>query len=314
MSETSASTPLPAHSFAGHATLTHLGVIRASGPDAASFLQGQLTQDVVLLGLDTARLAAYCNPKGRMQASFIVVKTGAEELLLVCEQSVLAAVLKRLSMFVLRARCKLTDASGEFRLLGLAGPLPLLSDAAWTRADEAGAIVVSLLPALGQGLGLQIAAHDAPLPRSPAIDAAHWQWLLVRSGLALVGQPCFEAFVPQMLNYESIGGVSFKKGCYPGQEVVARSQFRGTLKRRAHLLHAPGPLAVGQALFHTQDPEQPCGLVAAAAPRPDGHGWDALASLQLASIEAAPDGLRAGSAAGLPLALLPLPYPLLADV
>ena len=135
-----------------------------------------------------------------------------------------------------------------------------------------------------------------------------WQWGEVRSGVATLSAPVVEAFVPQMLNYESVGGVNFRKGCYPGQEVVARSQFRGTLKRRAFIAHADAPLAAGQEVFPASDSEQPAGLVAQAAPAPQG-GWDAIVSLQLSAVEAG--GMRAGDA---PLALLPLPYPLLDDV
>jgi folate-binding protein YgfZ len=127
----------------------------------------------------------------------------------------------------------------------------------------------------------------------------------------MLSQPIFEAFVPQMLNYESIGGVSFKKGCYPGQEVVARSQFRGTLKRRAYLAHSDAALSCGQEIFHSIDPEQPCGLVAAACVAPDG-GSDAIISIQTSA--AASGSLHAGSAGGATLSLLPLPYPLLEDI
>jgi folate-binding Fe-S cluster repair protein YgfZ len=114
-----------------------------------------------------------------------------------------------------------------------------------------------------------------------------------------------------MLNYESVGGVNFKKGCYPGQEVVARSQFRGTLKRRAFLAHSSGELSVGQEVFQAGDPEQPAGIVAQAAPAPGG-GWDAIVSLQLTAVEAG--DLHAGSATGPALSLLQLPYLLLADI
>jgi len=113
-----------------------------------------------------------------------------------------------------------------------------------------------------------------------------------------------------MLNYESVGGVNFKKGCYPGQEVVARSQFRGTLKRRAYLAHGDAALQAGQDVFHESDPEQPCGVVAQAAACPDG-GWDAIVSMQ---ISAAGSGRVSLGAGGRPLAIEPPPYPLLADV
>jgi len=143
---------------------------------------------------------------------------------------------------------------------------------------------------------------------------ALWQWLEVRSGIAMITLPIFEAFVPQMLNYESVGGVSFKKGCYPGQEVVARSQFRGTLKRRAYLLHTGGTPTVGQEVFHALDAAQPCGLVAAVAANPAG-GFDAIVSMQTAAAADAADGrLTLGSATGAALTLLPLPYALVDEV
>jgi folate-binding protein YgfZ len=130
----------------------------------------------------------------------------------------------------------------------------------------------------------------------------------------MITQPIFEAFVPQMLNYESVGGVNFKKGCYPGQEVVARSQFRGTLKRRAYVGHTAGEPAVGQEVFHALDAEQPCGLVAACAPRPGG-GFDTIVSMTTAAAADAEGGrLTLGSAGGPALSLLPLPYPLLEDI
>ena len=97
----------------------------------------------------------------------------------------------------------------------------------------------------------------------------------MRSGIVTLTAPVVDAFVPQMLNYESVGGVNFKKGCYPGQEVVARSQFRGTLKRRTYLVQADAPVAAGQEVFAASDAEQPVGTVAQAAPAPDG-GWAAL--------------------------------------
>ncbi len=307
-----------AATLSGHCRLVDLGVIRAAGADVVSFLQGQLTQDVALLGSDAARLAAYCNAKGRMQASFIVIKTSPEELLLVCPRDILPAMVKRLSMFVLRAKVKLSDASEEFTLLGLAGNAAAgHGSAPWQRQDVAGAHVVSLYPGAGQPLALWLAPTGTPLPAGSELGAAHWDWLLVCSGIALVGQPLFEALVPQMLNYESVGGVNFKKGCYPGQEVVARSQFRGTLKRRAYLVQASAALAAGDEVFHGSDPTQPCGTVAAAAQRPDGSGWDALVSMQVSAAEDPSAGLQANGSKGeavATLSLLPLPYPLLDDI
>ncbi len=295
----------------GIAPLPHLGVIRVEGADAASFLQGQLTQDFALLQDHQARLAAYLSPKGRMLASFIAFQRSGTELLLVCSRDLLPAALKRLSMFVLRAKARLTDASADFQCWGLAGDA-LLSIAgsalpAWSKADFGPASVVHLYPAEGQPRALLVAPADAPAPAGPALAPGLWDWSEVRSGVATLTAPVVDAFVPQMLNYESIGGVNFKKGCYPGQEVVARSQFRGTLKRRAYLAHAPSALAVGAEVFAPDDAEQPVGTVVQAAAAPGG-GVDALVALQVA---AAGGALHAG---GVPLTLLPLPYALLADI
>ena len=295
----------------GITPLTHLGVIRAQGDEAAKFLHGQLTQDFALLGPQQARLAAYLSPKGRMLASFIGCQRSATEVLLVCSRDLLAATLKRLSMFVLRTKVKLTDASDEFALYGLAGDA-LISIAgsaypAWAKADFDDQILVHLYPALGQPRGLWIAPQGSPAPQGQALDAALWAWGEVRSGVATLSAPLVETFVPQMLNYESVGGVNFKKGCYPGQEVVARSQFRGQLKRRTYLAHSPSALAVGAEIFTAEDAEQAVGLVVQSAPAPAG-GWDALVCLQTHASSA---DLRAGPA---PLALQPLPYALLTDV
>lgn len=303
------------HPLHGVAPLPHLGVIRVAGDDAARFLQGQLTQDFALIGPAEARLAAFCNAKGRMLASFVGLKRAPDEILLVCSRDLLPATLKRLSMFVLRAKAKLTDASEEFTLAGIAGDALRALDAAdaapWTLSSAAGGQLVRLYPADGQPRALWVGPAGTPAPAGAALDPALWQWSDVRSGVATLSAPVVEAFVPQMLNYESVGGVNFKKGCYPGQEVVARSQFRGTLKRRAFIAHADAQLAAGQEVFRAADAEQPAGLVAQAAPAPDG-GWDAIVELQLTAAEAG--DLHAGSAGGPALRLLPLPYGLLADV
>lgn len=298
-------------SLEGIASLDHLGVIRVQGEDAASFLHGQLTQDFSLLGMSEARLAAFCSAKGRMQASFIGFKRSHQEILLICSRDLLPATLKRLSMFVLRAKAKLSDASNEFTLLGLAGEaVPESSAKPWTKSELGPASLVTLYPADGTPRALWVAPVSTPAPSGPALSDALWQWGEVRSGIAMVSAPIAEAFVPQMLNYESVGGVNFKKGCYPGQEVVARSQFRGTLKRRAYLVHCQEVMQAGDEVFEPADSEQPCGLVAQSAVAPSG-GYDAIVSLQ---ISAAQGLLHLKSAQGAPLKLLPLPYPLLDNI
>jgi tRNA-modifying protein YgfZ len=298
----------------GVAPLPHLGVLRVEGADALHFLQGQLTQDFELVRSDAARLAAYCNPKGRMLASFVGLRRGDGEALLVMSRDILEATRKRLSMFVLRAKAKLSDASADYVLYGLAGDVAVAAAPGaepWTRADAGTASGVRLYPADGQPRALWLAPAGTPAPAGPALDPARWLWGEVRSGVATVTAPIVEAFVPQMLNYESVGGVNFKKGCYPGQEVVARSQFRGTLKRRAFLAHSTAPMQAGVEVFHEADREQPCGVVAQAAAAPRG-GWDAIISIQLNATEGG--RLMLGSADGAALSLAATPYPLLADV
>lgn len=303
----------------GIAPLPHLGVIRVEGSDAAKFLQGQLTQDFSLLGLTEARLAAFCSAKGRMQASFIGFKRSPTDIVLVCSRDILAATLKRLSMFVLRAKAKLTDASGDYTLWGLAGnavaSIAADDQPVWAKIDRGHASVVFLYPADGVRRALWLAPVAETAPTGAALSTSDWAWGEVRSGIAMISAPIVDAFVPQMLNYESVGGVNFKKGCYPGQEVVARSQFRGTLKRRAYLAHADAPMKAGDEVFTAGDDSQPCGIVAQAAARPAGlagGGFDAIVSLQISAVAA--DGLRLGTASGSVLTVAPPPYPLQADI
>jgi hypothetical protein len=305
--------------FQGVAPLTHTGLIRAQGTDAAKFLHGQLTNDFSLLGLSEARLAGFCNAKGRLQASFIGFKRSHSDILLLCSADLLAATLKRLSMFVLRSQVKLVDASADFVVYGLAGPavaeatqaIAEVKSNVWGKADLDGISIVHLYPADGVPRALWVAPAGTPAPAGAALTPEQWAWGEVRSGIATVTQPIVEAFVPQMLNYESVGGVNFKKGCYPGQEVVARSQFRGTLKRRAYLAHADAALKAGDELFAPEDASQPCGLVVQAAAAPEG-GFDAIVSMQISAFEAG--GVRVLGADGPLLSLQPAPYPLLADI
>ena len=221
-----------------------------------------------------------------MQASFIGFARGADEILLVCSRDLLprhaqAPVDVRAARQGEAERCQRRFravrpgrrcARGRCARPQSPGPRP-------TSAAPAGAALSGRRPA-ARPLGRRRPAT----PRRPARrwTPPLWQWGEVRSGIATITAPMVEAFVPQMLNYESVGGVNFKKGCYPGQEVVARSQFRGTLKRRAFIAHADAELAAGQEVFQAADPEQPAGIVAQAAPAPGG-GWDAIVSLQLAA-------------------------------
>jgi tRNA-modifying protein YgfZ len=298
----------------GVCRLTDLGVIRVEGAEAAAFLHNQLTNDFSPLGMSEARLAAFCSAKGRMQASFIGFKRGGEEIWLICSRDLLAQTLKRLSMFVLRSKAKLSDITDTTALFGVTGnAIKNIADSAikpLAKRDFDAQSWVQLLPADGVPRALVAQPADAPAPDGAALDPALWLWSEVRAGVAMVSLPVFEAFVPQMLNYESVGGVNFKKGCYPGQEVVARSQFRGTLKRRAYIVHADQPMAAGQEVFSTEDASQPVGLVVQAAAAPQG-GFEAIVSMQTA---AAQGGLALGGADGPAIKLGTLPYPLLEDI
>ena len=304
-------TPLAIH---GAVPLTHLGAIGARGADAATFLQGQLTNDVVTLGSAKARLAGFCSAKGRLQASFVVVSSGAGEYALLCSASVLPAVLKRLSMFVLRAQCKLRDATAEAALWGLlgdtavaqAGDLPF-----WGRHETASVVTIRLPDAGGLARCIVIGPPEAQQAGWPTVSLDHWRWFEVQSGIPMIEAATVEQFVPQMLNYEIVGGVDFQKGCYPGQEVVARSHYRGTIKRRMFLFDTDGSASPGQEVFHSTDAGQPAGMVVNAAPLPGGLGSSALVEVKLAALDSGT--LHLGAAGGAVLRLGTLPYTIAAD-
>ncbi|HJV59781.1 MAG TPA: folate-binding protein [Albitalea sp.] len=298
--------------IAGAVALTHWGVIRARGADAAAFLHGQLTNDFAGLGMSQARLAGYCSAKGRLLASFVAWKASDEEILLACHASVLPATLKRLSMFVLRAKCKLSDASAEVPLFGVAGPPARAALAAlpvWGKQDIDGAQWVRLPDGAGTPRALWAGAGGEQDMPAMALDA--WRWLEVQSGVPVIEAATVEQFVPQMLNFELVGGVNFQKGCYPGQEVVARAQYRGTVKRRSFLFDLDVPAGAGQEVFHSSDAGQPSGLVANAAPHPSGDGTSALVEVKLAALD---DGsLHLGAPDGPALRRAELPYPVPSD-
>ena len=304
--------PATAARLQGVCPLTHLGIIQVEGVDAVKFIHGQLSHDFSLLGPDQARLAAYCTAQGRMLASFIGFKRGPEHILLVCHTDLLASTLKRLSMFVMRAKAQLSDVSALYQLVGLAGDsVRGANTPAWHLTHDGAASCINLYPAHGTARQLWVAPLGHALPEGPALPLADWLWGDVHSGVATLSAGVAQAFVPQMINYESVGGVNFKKGCYPGQEVVARSQFRGTLKRRAYLVHSNRAMAVGDALFNGVDDTQPIGTVVQAAAAPEG-GFDAIASLQISAAEHG--ALRTAAPENSPLQRFALPYSLLEDI
>ena len=166
--------------FHGIAPLNHLGVIRAEGDDAVKFLHGQLTHDFALLDMGHARLTAFLSAKGRMQASFIGFKRSPTEVWLVCSRDLLAPTLKRLSMFVMSAKAKLTDATADIQIFGLAGDaiesVAGGAQPAWSKVDFDNKSVVHLPPAAGQPRALWLAPAGEPAPAGPAIDPALWAW------------------------------------------------------------------------------------------------------------------------------------------
>ena len=303
------------------APLTHLGLIACSGEDAQTFLHGQLSNDVKQLTPRRSEYAAYCSAKGRMLASFLVWQE-AETYYLQLARSLLPGIQKRLTMFVLRAKVKLVDASASRLILGLAGgaAVAALKDFFPTLPQQAHQVVhhpvhgtlialpgarFQLIAELESAKRLWRALSTALTP----VGTPCWEWLEIRNGIPLITPPTQEQFVPQMANMELIGAVNFQKGCYPGQEIVARTQYLGQLKRRMTLAHvAEGGLPQpGDELFSTAIEGQASGMVVNAQAAPDG-GCDLLAVLQTASLAQAvvhwksPDGPA--------LALQPLPYPL----
>jgi tRNA-modifying protein YgfZ len=293
----------------GAALLQHLGIIQIDGADAVRFIHGMLTQDFVLLDLEHARLAALCSPKGRMLASFIGYKDANGSVFLLCHRDLIEATIKRLSMFVLRAKASLRNASTEYSVFGVFGTN---ASEPWSKTQDAtGIVYIGLHPVVGYARALAIAPVGATTAITPNLHEQFWRWSEVRSGVATVCTAVADQLVPQMLNYESIGGVNFKKGCYPGQEVVARSQFRGTIKRRGYIVHGEAVMQAGDLVYSAEDHEQPAGLVVQAAAAPAG-GYDAIISCQVAVAEK--DQLRLSEALGAPLHLRPLGYALLDDV
>jgi hypothetical protein len=292
----------------GTALLQHLGIIQIEGADAARFIHGLLTQDFSLLGSDAARLAALCSAKGRMLASFIGYKDANGTVFLLCHRDLIDATIKRLSMFVLRAKASLRNASADYAIYGVLGGETM---APWSkRRDTDGTVHIGLYPALGTSRALAIVpTGDTDI--IPTVSETVWLWSEVRSGVATISAAVADQFVPQMLNYESTGGVNFKKGCYPGQEVVARSQFRGTIKRRGYVVHGEMTMQAGDGVFSAQEPEQAVGTVVQAAVAPNG-GFDAIISCQVAAAEN--QNLHLHSPEGSRLTLLPLEYALLDDV
>ncbi|HZS80971.1 MAG TPA: folate-binding protein [Herbaspirillum sp.] len=303
------------------APLTDLGLIALSGDDAAGFLHRQITNDVEKLDPANVRLAGYCTPKGRLLATFLMWKESGQ-IMLQLPRTILPPVQKRLRMFVLRARVQLTDVSEQYVTLGLAGDaaaqvlqqwFPHLPAHAYTRIANDNGTLMRLADSYRTpryqwitNTGQAISAWPVLTQKLTATGTYAWRLSDIYAGVPMITQPTQERFVPQMINFELIGGVDFKKGCYPGQEIVARSQYLGKLKRRSvlALIDATGVHA-GAEVFSSVDAGQPCGMVINAEPA--GNGQSAcLVEIKLA---AADNGsIHLGAADGPVLQLQKLPY------
>ncbi len=298
--------------------LEDLGVLRVGGADALSFLQGQLSNDVTRLGSGRTLLAGFHNPQGRAIALLRLVALADAELLAVLPRELVEPVRERLSKYVLRAKVTVSDVSSQWRVSAVASATDLAR-------GEPAALSPADLPAphtgahhrLGERHWLTVDEHPVRwleiAPRTAPGGAAHeaardqWRVLDIRAGLAQVYRATCEHFVAQMLNLDALGAIAFDKGCYTGQEVIARAHYRGRVKRRAQrwrsrdtLALAPGDagvLADGRTF-----------TVVDAARLPDGR-CEFLAVARLPGAESEAAG-GTGTAAPLAAESLPLPYPL----
>lgn len=306
------------------ADLSHFGLIHFSDEDAQSFLQGQVSCDIKAINpsatRSTALYGSYCNPKGRMLASFLMWHdSGGYAMQL--PSALRVAIQKRLSMYVLRAKVKLTDSSDALVRIGVAGkssemlmreilgkvpgsPLEVVhvqAESVIRLAQDRFELVVPAGEA--QNVWEYLRKHAVP------VGTPCWDWLEIKAGIPIITTPTQEQFVPQMANLDAIGGISFQKGCYPGQEIVARTQYLGKIKRRmvlAHIQPSPEtPIEAGDELFSVDMGEQSSGMIANAAPAPEG-GFDVLAVIQTSSIEAG--RIHWMSLDGPMLDIMPLPY------
>jgi folate-binding protein YgfZ len=293
--------------------LSHYGLIGIDGPDAASFLHAQFTNDVVNLADSHAQWNSWCSPKGRMLASFLLWRKG-DSYRLMLPRVIQAAIQKRLGMFVLRAKVAITDQSDSYVRIGLIAA-----------ASSAQRNLGSVQPTIDGGLSITASRscdliltsvetapqrwHELSKLAQPTGTSA-WDLGLIRDGIAEVRLETQDRFVPQAANYELIGGVSFKKGCYPGQEIVARTQYRGILKRRMTRvsISTNQMLRPGDSVYSPLFPEQAVGDVVTSAIA--GTQVEALVVAQLDAIRGDSLYTDATCDAASKLSLLPLPYDL----
>ena len=273
------------------ALLNRYGVLAVTGADARAFLHAQLTKDIENLPADSAAFAGWCTAQGRLLATMLVIPS-AEGFLLQLARDIAPAVAKRLSMFILRSKVKISDATGRWAQYGVWGPA---AGAPLAVSESDGAITVRV----GPDRALMLIPGENSRNYKPDTSADGWALAEVRAGQPLIVLATQDQFVPQMVNLELAGGVDFRKGCYPGQEIVARAQYRGAVKRRMVRLRGAA-LQPGQEIYSDDTPGQAGGTVVNAA------GDESLAVLQVAAIEAK-SPIRAQPQAAA-LEVLPLPY------
>ena len=279
------------------ADLSHLGLIQVEGAEAPTFLQGQVTSDIRQLDGSNSHYAGYCTPKGRMLALFLAFAQ-QDRIYLQLNGALLEPIMKRLKMYVLRSKAVITDASANIVRIGLAGEQASASlRELFAQVPEKAHEFVTLEngallrlpgpvpryelfcdPVQATAIWTQLAQHHRPVGKSG------WEWLEIQAGIPDITPQTQEAFVPQMVNLDSLGGISFKKGCYTGQEIVARTHYLGKVKRRTQLAHVDSSDApqAGDALNTTDGAE--IGQVVRSAPAPQG-GHDILAELRLESLQ-----------------------------
>ena len=297
--------------------LDGLAVLAIAGPVAASFLQGQLSCDVAALETGSCRYGSFNSPKGRMLANFVLWRRSPDGFGMLLASDIAEAVAKRLRMYVLRSKVTIADVSANTQRVGIGGP----DGANAVRAAFGGAPApfevhghgdaVTLLGLTGNRFIALASGRDDDLvtrlsSHATAADFAVWRWLTIRSGTPVITAATQDAFVAQAANLDVLGGIDFQKGCYTGQEIIARTQHLGRLKERLFAFHVKADeVLAGSRVFGSAFGDQACGVVVNAAPAPGG-GSDVLAVVQLA---AAADGpLHLGEPAGATLTPLPLPY------
>lgn len=277
--------------------LSHLDLLEMSGDDAVSFLQGQVTNDVTLLDGHNAHYTGYCSPKGRLLALFLAYSLQGK-VYLQLNHKLAEPIAKRLSMYVMRSKVIINNVSDASVRIGLCGhDMPeLLGEFFAQIPQQAYALVNTANDALirlpGNTPRFELICETehakeiwaALKNRCKPVGKPCWEWLEVQAGIPDIYLNTQEEFVPQMVNLDLLGVINFKKGCYTGQEIVARTHYLGKVKRRTYLAHlsTSTPPQAGNDVVNQNN--EVVGKVVRSAPAPVG-GYDMLAEIRLESIE-----------------------------